>query len=147
MQVEGNYTINAPRARVWATLLDPEVLASTLPGCDEFKALGDGRYEATLTVGVANVKGTYKSLVTLADTNEPDSYRMLVDGGGKLGSIKGEGLIQLSDAAEGTFISYAGTVQVTGTVARVAQRMLPSVAKMMIGQFFKSMEGKIAEGA
>jgi hypothetical protein len=25
--------------------------------------------------------------------------------------------------------------------------MLPSVAKMMIGQFFKSMEGKIAEGA
>jgi carbon monoxide dehydrogenase subunit G len=33
---------------------------------------------------------------------------------------------------------------VTGTVARVGQRLLPGVAKMMVGRFFECMDGKVS---
>lgn len=144
MHLEGTHTFRAPRDQVWRVLLDPETLAGCLPGCEGFQALGDGRYEATLTVGVANVKGTYKSTIQLADIQEPESYRLLVEGGGRPGSIKGAGLLRLSDSGEDTVVSYAGDVQVTGTVARVGQRLLGSVGKMMVGKFFDCMEGKVA---
>jgi hypothetical protein len=146
MQLEGSHTFNAPREAVWKALLDPAVLASCLPGCEGFQPLGDGRYEATLTVGVANIKGTYKSTIQLTDVNEPESYRMLVEGSGRPGSVKGDGRLTMSDAEGGTLVSYQGDVQVTGTVARVGQRLMGSVAKMMIGQFFRCMEGKVAAG-
>jgi carbon monoxide dehydrogenase subunit G len=143
MHLEGSHTFSAPRAQVWHVMLDPESLAGCLPGCEGFHELGDGRYEATLTVGVANVKGTYKSTIELTDINEPDSYRLLVEGGGKPGSIKGNGLLQMSDTPDGTLVHYQGEVHVTGTVARVGQRLLGSVAKMMVGKFFECMEGRV----
>ena len=143
MHVEGSHTFSAPRQQVWQSLLDPAVLASCLPGCEDFQPIGDGRYQATLTVGVANVKGTYKSTIELADIKEPESYRLLVEGGGRPGSIKGEGHLQLSEAEGGTTVAYQGNVQVTGMVARVGQRLLPGVAKMMIGNFFKCLEEKV----
>ena len=143
MHLDGTYTFRAPRDQVWGVLLDPEALAGCLPGCEGFQALGGDRYEATLTVGVANVKGTYKSTIQLADVQAPESYRLLVEGGGRPGSIKGEGLLRLSDGDEGTVVTYAGDVQVTGTVARVGQRLLGSVAKMLVGQFFRCIESRV----
>jgi carbon monoxide dehydrogenase subunit G len=143
MHLEGTHTFRAPRAQVWSVLLDPAALAGCLPGCEGFHPVGEGRYEATLTVGVANVKGTYKSTIELRDVKAPDSYRLYVEGGGRPGSIKGEGLLVFSDGEDGTVVSYSGDVQVTGTVARVGQRLLGSVAKMMVGKFFECMDGKV----
>jgi carbon monoxide dehydrogenase subunit G len=147
MHLEGSHTFRAPRAQVWRVLLDPRALAGCLPGCEGFHDLGNGRYEATLTVGVANIKGTYKSTIQLTDIQEPDSYRLLVEGGGRPGSIKGAGLLTMSDTPDGTLVSYQGDVEVTGTVARVGQRLLPSVAKMMVGKFFECMDTKVTSAA
>jgi uncharacterized protein len=143
MHLEGSHTFQAPRAQVWQAITDPEALAGCLPGCEGFSTVGDGRYEATLTVGVGGIKGTYKSTIQMVDINEPESYKLLVEGGGRPGSIKGAGLLQLSDQDGATVVSYQGDVQVTGTVARVGQRLIGSVAKMMVGKFFECMDGKV----
>jgi len=143
MHLEGSHTFKAPREQVWRVLLDPNALAGCLPGSQGFHDLGNGRYEATITVGVANITGTYKSTIQLADIKEPDSYRMLVEGSGRPGSVKGDGVLEMSDAEGGTTVTYRGDVQVTGTVARVGQRLLGSVAKMMIGKFFGCIEDRI----
>lgn len=144
MQLEGTHTFSAPRELVWRVMLDPAALASCLPGCEGFQPLGDDRYEAVLNVKVGPVSGAFKSRIQLADIKEPDSYRLLVEGSGGPGSIKGAGTLVMTDAPEGTLVSYSGDVQVTGTVARVGQRLIGSVAKMMVSRFFECMDGKIA---
>ena len=63
MQVEGQYTINAPIERVWAYLQDPAGLQACIPGCEKLEPRGEDSYEATLKVGVAAVKGTYQGKV------------------------------------------------------------------------------------
>lgn len=144
MQLEGSHTFGAPRARVWRMMLDPAALAGCLPGCEGLQPLGDGRYEAVLNVKVGPVTGAFKSLIQLSDIQEPESYQMMVEGSGGPGGMKGTGHISMQEVGQTTVVSYHGDVQVSGTVARIAQRLIPSVAKMMVDQFFKCMDSKIA---
>jgi carbon monoxide dehydrogenase subunit G len=139
VKLEGSYDIPAPRGRVWSAFLDPETLRQAIPGCERLEAIGDGEYKATMKIGVAAVKGTFEGKVRLFDQEPPESYRMAVEGSGGPGFIRGETRIALSDAGEGTRVSYTADVQVGGLIAGVGQRMLGGVSKMMADQFFTRM--------
>lgn len=147
MQVEGQYTINAPIERVWECLQDPAGLQACIPGCEKLEARGDDSYEATLKVGVAAVKGTYQGKVTIADKEPPRRYRMLVEGSGGPGFVRGEAVIELSASSpDTTVVQVKGDGQVGGTVAGVGQRMLGGVAKMLMKQMFDCVKSR-AEAA
>jgi hypothetical protein len=139
MKLEGSHDIPAPRDRVWAAFLDPEVLRQAIPGCEKLEALGNDEYKATMKVGVAAVKGTFEGKVRLSDKKPPESYKMSVEGSGAPGFIRGETIISLSDATGGTRVSYTADMQVGGLIAGVGQRMLGGVSKMMADQFFNKM--------
>lgn len=139
MKLEGSNDIPAPRERVWAAFLDPEVLKQAIPGCEKLEAIGDGEYKATMKIGVAAVKGTFEGKVRLSDLKPPDSYRMAVDGSGGPGFIRGETQITLTDVDGGTRVAYTADVQVGGLIAGVGQRMIGGVSKMMADQFFNKM--------
>jgi carbon monoxide dehydrogenase subunit G len=64
-----------------------------------------------------------------------------VEGNGKIGFMKGEGLLKLTPQGEGTGVAYEGDVQVGGTMAAVGQRLIDATAKMMIKRFFDKLAG------
>ena len=49
MKLAGEHRFAAPRERVWQALLDPEVLAGTLPGFQRLERVGDNEYAAWKT--------------------------------------------------------------------------------------------------
>ena len=144
MKIEGSADIPAPRERVWAAFLDPNVLAQALPGCEGLEAVGDNEYKATMKVGVAAIKGTFEGKVKLSDLEPPHRYRMAVEGSGGPGFVRGDAGMQLSDIEGGTRVSYDADVQVGGLIASVGQRMLGGVTKMMLDQFFTRMTELLA---
>ena len=139
MKIEGAADIPAPRDRVWAAFLDPEILAQALPGCEKLEAIGPNEYKATMKIGVAAIKGTFEGKVKLSDLEPPNRYRMAVEGSGGPGFVRGAAGMQLSDVDGGTRVSYDADVQVGGLIASVGQRMLGGVTKMMLDQFFTKM--------
>ena len=140
MKIEGSADIPAPREKVWAAFLDPNVLAQALPGCEKLEAIGPNEYKATMKVGVAAIKGTFEGKVKLSDLEPPNRYRMAVEGSGGPGFVRGAAGMQLSDVdGGGTRVSYDAEVQVGGLIASVGQRMLGGVTKMMLDQFFTRM--------
>ena len=139
MKIEGSAEIPAPRERVWAAFLDPDILAQALPGCEKLEAIGPNEYKATMKVGVAAIKGTFEGKVKLSDLEPPSRYRMAVEGSGGPGFIRGDAGMQMSDVDGGTKVSYDADVQVGGLIASVGQRMLGGVTKMMLDQFFTRM--------
>jgi uncharacterized protein len=148
MKLEGSYDIPAPRDRVWAAFLDPEVLRQAIPGCEKLEALGNDEYKATMKVGVAAVKGTFEGKVRLSDKKPPESYKMSVEGNGAPGFIRGDTVITLSDGdGGGTRVSYTADMQVGGLIAGVGQRMLGGVSKMMADQFFTRMGQLLTQGS
>ena len=148
MQVEGQYTINAPIERVWEALQDPLGLQACIPGCERLEARGEDAYEATMKVGVAAVKGVYQGKVAISDKEPPNRYRMLVEGSGGPGFVRGEARIELvAKDANTTLVNVKGDGQVGGTVAGVGQRMLGGVAKMLMKQMFDCVKKRVEAGA
>lgn len=146
MRVEGTYTIKADVGSVWAALQDPEALAGCIPGCERFEAQGEDTYEIALKAGVGPVTAAYSGRLVVADKVVPESYRMLVEGGGVAGTVRGEVLLRLTEEGGETTIEIVGDAQVTGTVARVGQRFMGSASRLLMGQFFSCMKAKIEAG-
>ena len=140
MDVAETYTFQAPAARVWRVLLDPENLASCIPGCERLEPLGDDRYRASLNVGVGAIRGKYEATITISDQVPPWSYKLTVEGNGSPGFLRGEAQVSLEEQDGGTVITVQGKGQVGGTVARVGQRLLGSVNKMMMDRFFTCLQ-------
>jgi uncharacterized protein len=95
MRIAGQHTVAAPREKVWEALQDPAVLARTLPGCEALEVTGPDAYAATITAGVASVKGTYAGSVLLTDKEEPARYRMKASGSGGPGTISADAEVRL----------------------------------------------------
>jgi carbon monoxide dehydrogenase subunit G len=144
MEISGSYTFNAPPDRVWDLLMDPAVLSSCIPGCDRFEPDGEDRYKVTLTVGLAGITGAYSGIVALTDKIEHTSYRLTADGQGRPGFVKGSSTIALRPDGPATAIDVTATVQTGGPIARVGQRLLGGVAKMMLDRFFACLQAKCA---
>ena len=139
MKLEGNYKFKAPQEKVWEVLTNPRHLENAIPGCETLAELEPGKYDATLKIGIAAVKGTYKGVAQVADPQPPERYRLIVEGGGSPGFVKGEALIELSHQNQTTIVTYSGEGQVGGLIAGVGQRLISGIAKMMRGQFFKQI--------
>ena len=142
MDIAGSYTFDAPRAAVWALLMDPAVIASAIPGCEAFEPTGEHSYRARLTVAMAAITGTYEGDVTLADLVPETSYRLLAEGKGRPGFVKGNAAITLRDDGAGTIVDVSGTVQTGGPIARLGQRLIGGVSKLMMDRFFATMAEK-----
>lgn len=143
MDMKGTYTFAAPRDRVWRLLMDTEAIASCIPGCEKLEPLGDNRYRATLTVALAAVTGSYQGTIAMIEIEEPTSYRLLIDGQGRPGFVKGESKVVLADKGESTDVQVHGTAQIGGAIARVGQRLVSSVGQMMMDRFFACLQGKV----
>jgi carbon monoxide dehydrogenase subunit G len=120
-------------------LTDADALRRCLPGCQRFEEVAPKEWEATMSVGLAAIKGTYAGRVQISDEEPQTSYRLTVEGNGGGSRIRGSGVITLADAADAageTVISYEGDAQVMGTLAAVGQRLLQPAAKMLADQFF-----------
>jgi carbon monoxide dehydrogenase subunit G len=146
MDVSTSYTFQAPVQDVWNLLIDPAVIARCLPGCDRLEPIGEDRYRVMLTLSVAAISGQYTGTVALVDKQPPHSYRLLVDGTGKAGFVKGEATMDLAETGGATTVSVRGQGHVGGLIARVGQRLLTSVANMMLDRFFSCLQDKAKAG-
>src|SRR5438067_1053185 len=142
MKIEGTHEVRAARARVYAALLDQAVLARCIPGCERLEQTGEHAYAATLRAGVGAIKGVFQGHVRLEDMRPPEHYRIVVDGKGQSGFLKGTGDLDLAERDGVTVIKYTGEAQVGGTIAGVGQRMIQGAAKMMAAQFFTALEAE-----
>ncbi len=140
MKISGSYRISLPQERAYELLRDPEVLAKCIPGCDELKQSAPDEYEMKMKLAIASVQGLFTGKVRIADQTPPHSFRLIVDGKGKVGFVKGEGLLTLSSGAFATDVSYEGEVNVGGMIAGVGQRLIDSSAKFIIKKFFDNIE-------
>jgi len=65
---------------------------------------GDNQYSARLTAGVGAIKGVFSATISLQDVFAPQRYKLVVEGKGQPGFVKGSGDLTLTDGDGGTLI-------------------------------------------
>jgi carbon monoxide dehydrogenase subunit G len=148
LKVSGAHTIPVPQERAFALLLDPVILTKCIPGCESLDRVADNEYAMRMKMVLASISGQFVGKVKITDANPPASFKMVVEGSGKIGFVKGEGVLTLSPAGDGTSVQFDGEVQVGGTIAGVGQRLLDTTARMLIKRFFDKLaaEAQQVEG-
>jgi carbon monoxide dehydrogenase subunit G len=139
LKISGSYIVPATRERTYQLLQDPVVLAKCMPGTDHLEKIAEDEYEMKMKMAISSIGGLFTGKVRLADQNPPEHFRLIVEGNGKIGFLKGEGLLSLIEQGETTEVKYDGDVQVGGTIASVGQRLLDTTSKMVIKKFFEKL--------
>jgi len=147
LQINYNHDFQFAREIIWTYLQDEDVLKKTLPGCRTFEEIDDNLYNAELGLNIGPVKGKFEGEVRLSEQQEPVSYRLLLKGKGKPGEVNADALITLTENEVGTTLTCEADVHVTGVLAGVGQRVMGSVAKMILGRFFKAVAEEIKQTA
>lgn len=143
MKISGSYTLPVAPERAYQILQDPAILAQAMPGCEGLEQIGLDEYRMKMKVLLAALSGQFEGKVRIADQAPPSSFRLIVEGSGRIGFLKGDGLLKLSLAntnpSVSTVVSYEGDAHVGGTMAAVGQRLIDGTAKMMIKKFFDKL--------
>jgi carbon monoxide dehydrogenase subunit G len=142
LKISGTQSLPFPPEEAYRMMQDPEVLARAIPGCEGLEKTGENEYRMKMKMAMASVSGAFDGKVRISDQTPPSSFRLTVEGAGKIGFVKGDGLLTLTSKDGATEVSYEGDAQVGGTIAAVGQRLIDMTAKMMIKKFFE----KLAEG-
>src|SRR5579872_4357333 len=147
MKIEGIHKLKAPRVSVFQALTDPAVLQKCIPGCQELEKSGENQYGAKLSAGVGSFKAVFTATVAMEDMVAPSHYKLVVEGKGQPGFVKGSGSLDLEEQNSATEIKYTGDVNVGGLLASVGQRMLEGTAKMLVSKFFNALEAETHHGS
>jgi carbon monoxide dehydrogenase subunit G len=139
VKISGSYALPLSQERAYQIMQDPKVLAQAIPGCEELEKTGENEYRMKMKMVLASLSGVFDGKVKITDQMPPSSFRLVVEGSGRPGFVKGDGLLKLSAVDTGTEVSYEGDAQVGGTIAAVGQRLLDGTAKIMIRRFFEKL--------
>ena len=146
MDISATYVFDAPAEKVWNTLMDPQALAACVPGCQSLEPAGDNEYQAVVNVGVGPVRGRFTAKVAISDTKPYESYRLSLSGNSNIGFGSGESLVTLSEQDGRTTVTVDSQAQAGGTIARVGQRMMESVARGLLDRFFTCLQETVGRG-
>jgi uncharacterized protein len=143
--LNGTFTFNGPRQKVWDLLQDPDVLAKALPGTERLTLSGPDRYEGVMKVSIGPMTAAkFDVTVALGDKQPPERFTMQIDGKGAVGFARGTASVALQDQADGgTAMEYTSDVQIGGRIASVGQRLIESVSRMMMRQALESLDREL----
>jgi 2-furoyl-CoA dehydrogenase large subunit len=140
---QGEAKVAAAPQAIWDMLLDPQTLASIIPGAHGVEKISDTHFRAEVTLGVGPVTGRYKADIQLSDLVAPHSVTLTGKVVGALGDGGGTGRIRLTpDADGGTTLTYDYDAEIGGKVASIGGRLLDGAAKLVIRQFFQALARK-----
>ncbi len=144
MKIAGSYTLPLPQERAYYLLQDPAMLAKCMPGCEGLEPIGENEYRMKMKMALAGMSGLFDGKVRTTEQNPLSSFKLIVEGSGKIGFMKGEGTLVLAPVDGGTSVAYGGDVQVGGTIAAVGQRLIDGTTKMLIKRFFDKLAQEAA---
>jgi 2-furoyl-CoA dehydrogenase large subunit len=140
----GEAEIAAAPDRIWQALLDPNTLASIIPGAHGVEKISESEFHADVTLGVGPVKGRYQAKITLSDLDPPHAVVLSGRVTGLLGTGSGTGHIRLRKEDEDrTRLSYEYEAKIGGKIASVGGRLLDGAARFVIRQFFQALSRRL----
>lgn len=146
MEQSGEYEIAASREKVWASLNDPQVLGSCIPGCQSIEQDGDDAFVAKVKAKIGPVSAMFQAKIALTDIVPPTNYT--IGGavkGGAAGFAKGSAEITLTEIDAGTRLNYAMKASVGGKLAQIGNRLVDGAARKMADDFFGAFCAQVVQ--
>lgn len=144
MERSGTVEIRAPRARVWAFVLDPEQIGWCGPGVEAIEVLDPTHYRVTAKVGFGIFSTRLAVEIERTEAVEPERAVIRASGQAMGGTAEAVAEIRLSGPADGpTTLALHATATLGGTFASVGSRLIDGTADKLIGETVACIRSKL----
>jgi carbon monoxide dehydrogenase subunit G len=145
MKLEHTVSIDAPRARVWAVLMDLPVAAGCVPGTRDLAVEGDG-VRGTLEVRVGPIKLALSGVVTVESRDEArGTARLRADAEDRRlgGAVRAHVDVALSGDAP-TQLRVSSDVTILGRIGELGQPLIARQADKVLAGFADCLRRTVA---
>jgi carbon monoxide dehydrogenase subunit G len=148
MHLQGNVTINAPRAQVYAYLTDPHKVSECAPGVESVEVLvPDKSFRGVVSIGFGAVKARFSGDVEWLELVAPERAKMKAHGSASGSAADVISEMSLSDLPGGaTQLHWTADITIVGQLASLAARLMGTVSQKMTSLFFDCVRQKIEAG-
>ena len=146
MEIEKTLTVAAAPQRVWALLLDPQVMGGCVPGMKSIEVVNDVEYVALMHVKIAFINARFWLRTTIVEQRAPSYLR--AEGTGEdasvASSLKQQSEIFLAPTADGgTELRIKVKVDVLGRLGTFGLSVMKTKADRMWEEFGANLAARI----
>lgn len=147
MELKSEFRVGIPVEQAWSTLTDVEFIAPCMPGAQLTEVDGD-EFKGGVKVKVGPITAQYKGSAKFVELDEANR-RIVLEASGRdsrgAGNAAAEVTAEMTPDGDGTVVSIATDLKVTGKVAQFGRGVMADVTEKLIGQFVDSLEQKLSE--
>jgi uncharacterized protein len=140
------FEVRAPLGDVWRFVMDPEQVATCMPGVELDETLDERTFLGSIRVKIGAITTRYKGRVHLVDVDESSySVRMTAEGReASGGTAKGSMSSKLRSLDYGgTVVEVESTLEITGRIAQMGRGMIQGVSRELFQQFVTSVRARL----
>lgn len=150
MEIEKKMTIAAPRDKVWALLLDPNVMGACVPGMESIDVISDTEYLVNIHVKMSFISARFKVRTLITEMDAPNYLKS--EGTGEdssiTSSLKHTSEVYLTELGpEETEFRTTVNVELLGRLGSFGMNMVKNKADRMWDDFGKNLSDRIVNGA
>ena len=127
--------LEAPPARVFAALRDPDILKACVAGWEEFEPAGRDTYDLRFRAGSGRLE--------IRDARPPSSLTLVLEGRSLGGSLRSTAHVRLKEKDGGTELVAEGEARLGGLAALLPSRRVESAAREQISGFFEKLAARL----
>ena len=142
MEMNNQFTVAAPPDQAWAVLTDIERIAPCLPGAELKDVQGD-EYHGVVKIKVGPITAQYAGTATMIERDDT-ARRAVLRAEGR--DTRGQGNASATITAtlvpqgDGTLVTVATDLQITGKVAQFGRGVLADVSAKLMDQFAANLQ-------
>jgi uncharacterized protein len=149
MRFENAFEVDAPVETVWATVLDVERVAPTVPGAKVLEKTSDTAYKVGIKVKLGPMTMQYKGDVEIVEADE-SAHRAVMKARAKesrgQGTADADVTMELSGDASRTTGTIVTEMKVSGKAASMGRGVMQEVAGRMVGTFAENLAAMLEGG-
>lgn len=152
MQIENEFTVDAPAEELWAYLLDVEKIAPCMPGAELTDVVDDRNWKGTVHAKFGPVSMSFAGTVTMEERDDA-AHRVVLKAKGMEQKGKGAANASVTSWLEptagpgSTTVKMQADITLTGAAAQMSRGLLPEISKKLTQQFADCLQAGMAAAA
>ena len=145
MELKERYGLQATREIIRAALRDPDVILKCLPGCESVEKISDDELKLVVDVSVGPIEARFTGTVRQSELGPPTRWTLVGEAhGSPSGRAEGSFSAELTEAGNGTELSFVGFAEPKGALADIADSAFEDFAKELADSFFARLDDEAA---
>ena len=148
MLIEDMFALKASQEDVWRAIMDPEIVAPCVPGCEGVEVLGPNSYLAKVKVKVGPIKAEFRLNIKITQQTPPSEMLSSTRGeeGLKASVVQAENILRLRQIDDNTTeVFYSSEVALVGRLGKFGFGFMKKKAKTLGDEFAEAFRQAVEQ--